>query len=349
PGRVRARLGDVAQRRDVGERAELLQRLVLDLADPLARDVERPADLVERARDLAAEAVAQLEDPPLALGERAEDPLQLLAAEDRVRRVVRERHVVVGEEVPELGLVLLPDRLLERDGNLRAPHDRLDLLERKVEIERDLFGRRVAVELGPELPLGPDDLVELLDDVDGHPDRPPLVGERARDRLADPPRRVRRELVALPPVELLRGANETDRPLLDQVEERQALVAIALRDRDDEAEIRLDHLLLRAMVAALDPLRELDLLRGGEEIDLADVLQEQLQRVGRDLACLLVEARLLLLDRSTHNDDLDVELVERAMELLDLGRLQLELVERESELVGADRARHVQGLEEDSR
>ena len=37
------------------------------------------------------------------------------------------------------------------------------------------------------------------------------------------------------------------------------------------------------MVAALDALRELDLLRGGEQIDLADVLQEELERVGREL------------------------------------------------------------------
>ena len=84
-------------------------------------------------------------------------------------------------------------------------------------------------------------------------------------------------------VELLGRADEADRPLLDQVEERQPLVAVALRDRDDEAEVRLDHLLLRAVVAALDPLRELDLLGGGEQVDLADVLQEELQRVGRDL------------------------------------------------------------------
>ena len=149
---------------------------------------------------------------------------------------------------------------------------------------RDLPGHRLAAELGPQLPLGARDLVQLLDDVHRHADRPRLVGERARDGLADPPRRVGRELEALAVVELLGRAHEPDRPLLDQIEERQALVAVALRDRDDEAQVRLDHLLLRAVVAALDPLRELDLLRGGEQVDLADVLQEELERVGRDLA-----------------------------------------------------------------
>ena len=223
---------------------------------------------------------------------------QQLLAQRRVGRLVGQRGVLVGEEVAELRLLLVADRLLERDRRLRGAHDLLDLVEREVDVPRDLERQRLAAELAAQLALGADDLVQLLDDVDGHPDRAPLVGERAGDRLADPPRRVRRELVALAPVELLGGADEADRPLLDQIEERQPLVAVALRDRDDEAEVRLDHLLLRAVVAALDPLRELDLLGGGQQLDLADVLEEELQRVGRDLADALVEPRFLLRLRS---------------------------------------------------
>ena len=52
-------LRDVSELLAVGQRAELLQALVLDLADPLARHLERAADLVERARLLAVQAVAQ--------------------------------------------------------------------------------------------------------------------------------------------------------------------------------------------------------------------------------------------------------------------------------------------------
>ena len=103
-------------------------------------------------------------------------------------------------------------------------------------------------------------LFELLDDVDRDADRPRLVGERAGDRLADPPGRVGRELEAPAVVELLRRADQAQGPLLDQVEEGQALVAVVLGDRDDQAQVRLDHLLLGVEVTALDPLRELDLL-----------------------------------------------------------------------------------------
>jgi hypothetical protein len=184
-----------------------------------------------------------------------------------------------------------------------------------------------------------------VDDVHGHADRAALVGNRARQGLADPPRRVRRELVAAAPVELLDRADETDRPLLDEVEERQPLVAIALRDRDDEPEVRLDHRLLRAHVAGLDPLRELDLARRREQPDLADVLEEHLERVGRHLGRRLVE-RTLGGRRKGH---LDVELVERAVELVHLGRLELELVESECELLTTDAARSLYGLEQHAR
>jgi hypothetical protein len=52
-----------------GEGLQLAQGLVLNLADALARDVECAADLVDRARMLAVESVAQLEHAPLAVGE----------------------------------------------------------------------------------------------------------------------------------------------------------------------------------------------------------------------------------------------------------------------------------------
>ena len=62
---------------------------MLDLPDALARDVERPADLVERPRLLAVEAVPELEHLPLAVGELGEDAAQRLAAKRGLRGLVR--------------------------------------------------------------------------------------------------------------------------------------------------------------------------------------------------------------------------------------------------------------------
>ena len=94
-----------------------------------------------------------------------------------------------------------------------------------------------------------------------------------------PPGRVRRELVAAPVVELLDCPYEAQRPLLDEVEEGQSPPEIRLRDRHDEAEVRLDHLPLREHVAALDALCEIDLLVGGQELHLADLAEVEPERV----------------------------------------------------------------------
>src|ERR1700730_899317 len=98
----------------LGQRPQLLQALALDLADPLARDVEGSADLIQRARMLAVEPVAELEHLALPARERAEDLAQRLLAQRHRGGFVGQLLVLVGEEVAELGLVLVADRLLER-------------------------------------------------------------------------------------------------------------------------------------------------------------------------------------------------------------------------------------------
>src|SRR5688572_17131659 len=217
-------LRDVAQLLRLGEALELLQRLVLDLPDALAGDVERPPHLVERARVLAAEPVAQLEHAPLAVGEVLQRLAQRLLGEDLGGALVRRLGPLVGDELAELRLLLVADRLLERDRGLRRALDRVDLLGVDPRDVGDLLRGGLAAQLRDELALRTADLVELLDDVDRDADRARLVGERAGDRLADPPGRVSRELEALAVVELLRGADQAERALLNEVQERQGPV-----------------------------------------------------------------------------------------------------------------------------
>src|SRR4051812_39215742 len=111
---------DVAQLLCLGEALELLQRLVLDLSDPLARDVERPPDLVERARMLPAEPVPQLEDAALAIGEVLQRFAQRFLGENLGGAFVGRLRTFVSDELTELGLLLVADRLLERDRCLRG-------------------------------------------------------------------------------------------------------------------------------------------------------------------------------------------------------------------------------------
>src|SRR4029077_21265448 len=78
---------------------QLLERVVLDLADALTRHSERAPDLLERARPIAGEAVAELDHAPLALGERFQRALDVLAAQVERRGVERRRLAVVAHEV----------------------------------------------------------------------------------------------------------------------------------------------------------------------------------------------------------------------------------------------------------
>src|SRR6476659_4402548 len=83
-------LSYIAQLLRVGQRPQLLQALVLDLADALAGDVERAADLVERARVLAVEAVAQLEHAALAQAQRPEHAHQRRLPQLDLRGLLRQ-------------------------------------------------------------------------------------------------------------------------------------------------------------------------------------------------------------------------------------------------------------------
>ena len=98
------------------------------------------------------------------------------------------------------------------------------------------------------------------------------------------------------------------------------------------------------MLAALDALRELDLLCCGEQRNLPDVLQEQLQRVGRDLSGRL-DLGLGVVDR-VGVDDGDLRLFERRVEVVELSSVEVELVQGERELVGVQLARAVAALQQ---
>src|ERR687897_1348321 len=99
--RLPDQLRDFAQLLRLGERLELLQRLVLDLADPLAGDVEGPPHLVESPRVLAAEPVAQLEHAALPVREVLERLAQRLLGQDVRGALVRRLRLLVGDELAE--------------------------------------------------------------------------------------------------------------------------------------------------------------------------------------------------------------------------------------------------------
>src|SRR5918994_4309368 len=138
PRRAHKSSARVAEALRLGQRLELLERVVLDLADALARDVERAADLLQGERARAGEAEAHLDHLALALRERVERPAHVLPAQV-LRRLVegRDRGLVL-DEVAELGLLLLADGLLEGDRLQGHALDLTHLAHGALELRRDL-------------------------------------------------------------------------------------------------------------------------------------------------------------------------------------------------------------------
>ena len=108
---------------------------------------------------------------------------------------------------------------------------------------------------------------------------------------------------------------------------------VALGDRDDEPEVRVDHPLLRLEVAALDPLRQLDLLGRGQQRIAADLVEEELEAVGRRGRELAVRVcRLAGAVAAAVVGDLDAASLEQLVHLLDGVLVDLALRERGLEL-----------------
>ena len=125
---------------------------------------------------------------------------------------------------------------------------------RHVELLGELLRSGLAAEVLQHLALHAGELVDDLDHVHRDADRAGLVGHRAGDRLPDPPGRVRRELVALGVVELLDRTDQAEVALLDQVEEQHAAAGVALGQRDDQAQVGLEQVVLGAAAVLGDPL-----------------------------------------------------------------------------------------------
>ncbi len=214
-------------------------------------------------------------------------------------------------------------------------------LHRDLQLLGDLGRLRLAAQPLDQLALHVGDPVQLLDHVDRDPDRPRLVGDRPRDRLPDPPGRVRRELVAAPVVELLDRPDQAQRPLLDQIQEPEPAPEVTLRDRHHQAQVRLDHVPLRIHVAALDPLGQLDLLLGRQQLHPADRAQVEAQRVQArldgevELGLLRrpIPLRLLVGGQPVLADDVDPLLDQVRVQALHLLLGDLHLLERGGDLL----------------
>ena len=305
---------------------QLADGLVLHLAHALARDLEDAAHFLEGVGVAVADAVAELQDLALAVGEGAQDVVDPLAQELAGGGLVRAGLALVLDEVAEVAVLALADRAVERDRVTAHLHDAAGLLDRHLRAERDLLDRRLATQFLQQVLLDGAELRHRLDHVHRHADGAGMVGDGARDGLADPPGGVGAELVAALVLVLVHRAHQAGVAFLDDVEEGQAAVAVLLGDGDHQAqvaarEVALGLLILqeRALDAAHAPVERLGVLEHHAA--------QAVHLVVHDLDVFRVEALGVLLG-----------LLELVLDLLDLLVEALQLAQERLDAAGAQAA-----------
>ena len=145
------------------------------------------------------------------------------------------------DEVAQVGVVIVANRSLHGDRLFGDLHDLADLVFRDLHPGRQHAGIGLKAELLQMLPADTVHLVDGLDHVHRNADGAGLIGNRAGDGLANPPGGIGGELVAAAVLKFVNRFHQADVALLDQVEKLQTAVGVFFSNRDDQAQVGLDH------------------------------------------------------------------------------------------------------------
>ncbi len=244
---------------------------------------------------MAGEPEAALEQLAQTGLDAAERGIQFLGTEafrdDDVRFVsLLVLDQIAVEAVPARNWSLEADRVLDNVEQL------VNALLRQLRLHGDLGDGRLAIQLLCERAARAHYPAHLVGDVHRQPDEPTLVGERPSHCLANPPGRVRRELVAHSVVELLHRPDQPEIAFLDEVKQRHTGCPVVPRDRHHEPEVAFDEAALGSLVPCVLAPGELAFLLTRQQPAVADLPHVELQWVTRcrDGWCsLLVLAELL--------------------------------------------------------
>src|SRR6266849_3737103 len=205
---------------------QLAQRLRFDLPDALSGHTELLADFFERVVGVHADAEAHAEYAFFARGQRRQNPGSGFAKVALDRGVDGQDRVLVLDEIAEMRVFLVAHWSLQRQRLFRDFQNFSNLLQGHAEFFGQFLRGRFAADLVEHLARGAHDLVDGLDHVHRDTNGTRLVGDRSRDRLPDPPRRIGRELVTPAVFEFVDRLHQPDIAFLDQVEELQAAVGV---------------------------------------------------------------------------------------------------------------------------
>src|ERR1700739_860620 len=226
---------------------QLAQRLGFDLPNAFARDLEALSHLFQRVLRAVLQPKAHLDNALFPRGKSPQNLRRVLLQIHADHGLARRNRLPVFNEVAQVRVFLFTDRRLQRNRLLRDLQYLAHLRYRNVHAPRDLFARRLTAQFLHQLPACADELVDRLDHVHRDTNRSRLVRNRTRNRLANPPRRIRRELVTTPILEFIHCLHQADIALLNQVQELQSAIRVFLRDRNHQTKVGFNQLALRLL------------------------------------------------------------------------------------------------------
>ena len=154
--------------------------------------------------------------------------------------LVSYKRIVVAmifQELAKVAVVVVAHRLIERQRLAGHFHDAAGVFQRQAGSLGRFFRRRVAAQFLDQIARDRPHLAHRVDHVHRHANRAALIGNRSRDRLANPPGGVGRELVAASMLELVDRSHQAGVAFLDQVQEAESPIAVLLGDRDDQSQV----------------------------------------------------------------------------------------------------------------
>ncbi len=130
---------------------------------------------------------------------------------------------------------------MQRNGLLRHFQKRVDTRDRHVHFVSQFFRRGFATKLLRKLFLRAPELVHDFNHVHRNTDGARLIGNRARDGLANPPDGVGGKFIAAAILKFFDAFHQTDVAFLNQIQKRLATIRVFFGDGNDEAQIGLGH------------------------------------------------------------------------------------------------------------
>ena len=253
------------------------QGLLLDLPHPLARDAELQADFLEGERLVLVEAEIHAENACLALLQLVQGALDGLHHRMLDHLLLGRRVLGVGEVIAEAVVLAGRHGSVQRHVPLCDAHGQRHFVHGNGHVPGDLVMGGFPAKLlhhgaGPLA-----DPIQRTGAIERYAHDTALLGQRLQDGLANPPDGVGDELDLLRLVELLRGADQAEVALVDEVGKGDPLILVPLRDRHDESQIGADERIEGFAIVIADAAGQFRLAFTRDQGIPADILQVLIQ------------------------------------------------------------------------